>query len=566
MKPATFTIGPGLDCSIDRLMVTRLLVQANSGAGKSWCVRRLLEQTHGRVQQLVIDPEGEFATLREKYDYVLAARTGGDTVADPRSAKLLAERLLELGVSAILDLYELKAHERIAFVKNFLDALVNAPKTLWHPVVIVVDEAHVYCPEKGHGEAESSDSVTDLCTRGRKRGFCAVLATQRISKLNKNAAAELNNKLIGRSSLDVDMKRAADELGFQTRDERLSLRDLAAGEFFAFGPALCHQIQKVKVGPVATTHPESGSSLAAVVPPPTDKVRAILSKLADLPAEAEAREKTAADLRKEIATLKRELSQKPKVEPAAPLPPKEIPLLTAEEHKRLEHLITNMAKFTENMDNALGAMSARVEGVHGEIQYFKNALTGRMRPWDQKGFPSAMQQLTRPANTPSIRRAAHVITNGHSARPEGLPSGERKILIACAQFENVPKEDLTILTGFKRSTRDAYIQRLRERGYVDDTNGTVQPTADGLVALGHWDPLPTGDDLREHWLARLPEGERRILQVLVEAYPNFIDRDTLEESTGFKRSTRDAYLQRMKPKRIIELGHGTVRASQMLFS
>jgi hypothetical protein len=239
----------------------------------------------------VIDPEGEFSSLRTHFDYVLAARTGGDTLADPRTAKLLAERLLELGVSAILDIYELKPHERIAFVKTFLDALVEAPKTLWHPALVVLDEAHVYCPEKGHGEADSADAVKSLATRGRKRGFCLIPATQRLSKLHKDVAAECNNKLIGRCSLDVDMKRAAYELGFTTQEQRLALRDLKAGEFFAFGPALANVVSLVKVGSVQTEHPKAGSKLAAVVPPPSDKVKELLPKLSDLPAEAEARER-----------------------------------------------------------------------------------------------------------------------------------------------------------------------------------------------------------------------------------------------------------------------------------
>lgn len=84
-------LGPQLRCDLDRLITTRLLIQANSGGGKSWALRRLLEQSHGHVQQLVLDPEGEFATLRERYDYVLAARSGGDTVADPRLAAALAD-------------------------------------------------------------------------------------------------------------------------------------------------------------------------------------------------------------------------------------------------------------------------------------------------------------------------------------------------------------------------------------------------------------------------------------------------------------------------------------------
>src|SRR6185295_18811576 len=43
--------------NVARLIETRALVQANSGAGKTWLLRRLLEQTHGVCQQLVIDPE-----------------------------------------------------------------------------------------------------------------------------------------------------------------------------------------------------------------------------------------------------------------------------------------------------------------------------------------------------------------------------------------------------------------------------------------------------------------------------------------------------------------------------
>ncbi len=44
------------------LLKTRLLVQANSGGGKSWLIRRILEQSQGKVQQIVIDVEGDFAS------------------------------------------------------------------------------------------------------------------------------------------------------------------------------------------------------------------------------------------------------------------------------------------------------------------------------------------------------------------------------------------------------------------------------------------------------------------------------------------------------------------------
>lgn len=36
------------------LIETRLIIQANSGGGKTWAIRRLLEQSHGKVQHIII--------------------------------------------------------------------------------------------------------------------------------------------------------------------------------------------------------------------------------------------------------------------------------------------------------------------------------------------------------------------------------------------------------------------------------------------------------------------------------------------------------------------------------
>jgi DNA helicase HerA-like ATPase len=77
-----------VDLDLQRLVTTRMLLQANSGGGKSWALRRILEQSHGEVQQIVIDVEDEFYTLREKFDYILVRKEGGDCVPEVRSAAL----------------------------------------------------------------------------------------------------------------------------------------------------------------------------------------------------------------------------------------------------------------------------------------------------------------------------------------------------------------------------------------------------------------------------------------------------------------------------------------------
>ena len=287
-----------------RLISTRLLIQANSGGGKSWLIRRLLEQTHGKVQQIVIDLEGEFSTLREKFDYLLVGKEG-EIPANIQTAELLARKLLMLNVSTIIDLSELKNHERITFVKRFLDSLVNAPRELWHTCLVIVDEAHHFCPEGG--KSESASSVIDLQTRGRKRGFCGVLATQRIAKLHKDAAAECNNVLVGRTVIDIDRKRASNDLGFTTKEQEISLKKLDDGEFFGYGPAISKEDYiNVKVGEIKTTHPEPGKNIIKASATP-DNIKKLLKDVIDLPKEAESELKTKKEFLNKIQELKREL-------------------------------------------------------------------------------------------------------------------------------------------------------------------------------------------------------------------------------------------------------------------
>lgn len=143
------------------------------------------------------------------------------------------------------------------------------------------------------------------------------------------------------------------------------------------------------------------------------------------------------------------------------------------------------------------------------------------------------------------------------------------VLTAIAQHgaEGVTREQLTVLTGYKRSSRDTYLQRLRAAGLVDAGGVELVAAAAGVQALGpDFTPLPTGKALREHWLARLPEGERRCLEILLARYPANVERDEVSEDTGYKRSSRDTYLQRLGARRLIVTGRGgVVRASDALF-
>lgn len=547
------SLDPRFALDVPRLIESRLLVQANSGGGKSWAIRRLLEQTWGACQHIVIDVEGEFHTLREQFDYVLAGQKGGDCPADTKSASLLARRLLELNVSAIVDIYELGT-QRQRFVKLFLESLVNAPRELWHPALIVVDEAHMFCPETGH--SESAGAVIDLMTRGRKRGFCGVLATQRIAKLHKDAAAEANNKLIGRSALDIDMKRAAAELGFTAREDMQRLRTLPAGVFYAFGPALGLEVVQIKVGSVATTHPKAGQR-AAPPTPPKERIRKVLAQLADLPAEAATEATTAAELRTKVVELEARIAARP----APEIRVIERRILTEADIERLEIAVRDARAALDGFGVSADTLGMLLSDMQAAIH-----LAHQLPPAPTNGAPSQRAAV------------AYEHRPDHSSDPGDprLTGPERRILEALVWMESIgqaspPIEAVAFLADYRpgggafNNCRGA----LRSKGLVDyPTPGSIALTAEGRAHAPHPPTVGSGAQLRATVLARLAGPERKLLEPLLAAYPGALTVGELAAEAGYEAGG-GAFSNTRGRLRTLGLAdyprRGSVRAADLLF-
>ena len=258
--------GAPVQLDIEELLATRLLVQGNSGSGKSHLLRRVLEESAGLVQQVVIDPEGDFVSLAEPFGHVVIDGAG---YTDTELARLAA-RIREHRASVVLALDGLEVEGQMRCAAVFLAALFNAPQQHWYPALVIVDEAQLFAPS---GAGDVSDEVrrlslaamTNLMCRGRKRGLAGVIATQRLAKLAKNVAAEASNLLMGRTFLDIDMVRAADLLGMERRQAE-QIRDLERGHFLALGPAISRRPVAVKIGPVRTS---ARSVVSGLMPPPT---------------------------------------------------------------------------------------------------------------------------------------------------------------------------------------------------------------------------------------------------------------------------------------------------------
>ena len=268
--------GLGTSLDLEELLATRLLVQGNSGSGKSHLLRRLLEQSVPWVQQTIIDPEGDFVTLAEHFGHlVIDAEEHTE-----RGLQVAGERARIHRVSTVLNLESLDAENQMRRAAAFLSGLFDVSRDHWYPMLVVVDEAQLFAPAVAGDVSDearklSLGAMTNLMCRGRKRGLAGVIATQRLAKLAKNVAAEASNFLMGRTFLDIDMARAADLLGMERRQAD-SFRDLERGQFMALGPALSRRPTELRIGPTNTQPRNATPRLIPLPETKIDDVRAVI--------------------------------------------------------------------------------------------------------------------------------------------------------------------------------------------------------------------------------------------------------------------------------------------------
>lgn len=532
---------------LNRLVTTRLLVQANSGGGKSWALRYLLEGTHGRIQQVVLDFEGEFASLRERFPYLLVGREG-DVPARADVADALSRRLLELNASAIMDLFDLRVPERQAFVKGFLEGLMAAPRRLWRPLLVVIDEAHYFVPEQGQGESVSRDAVISLCTLGRKRGFCAVLATQRIAKVANHALAELNNVLIGPTSYEPDVRRAGDALGFDKR-EREALKDLEPGRFYARGPALSRTVRLVRTGPVLTSHPEPGQ-IAPPAPPPPEAIRALVAQLADLPTAGEDAERRVERLVQRVEV------------------PVEVPVVPEEHVRQLGEYASTTAEVGAQLVDVGGRLLTVAGDIRGELARVGGPAAATNAP--------SMTEAPTPEPTPARPRRARRTVPASTEMVGSLSGPQQRILDALASFEalgvpRVSRSHVAVAVDYAATTK-AFVNALgalRSAGLVDyPAGGLVELTAEGRARATATAAIGSLADLHAAWYRKLGRARTAILRVLVEQYPDAIYRDDLARTVGYASTTK-AFVNGLGAMRSLGLidypQPGLVKAAALLF-
>lgn len=129
------------------------------------------------------------------------------------------------------------------------------------PHILVVEEAHNFCPERGVGTAVSGPVLRTVASEGRKFGMGLVIISQRPAKVDKNVLSQCNTQLVLKVTNPNDLKAIVSSVEGITNQTADEVQRLNVGTCLVAGGGLTQPVL-VDIRPRLTRH--GGASIDVV--------------------------------------------------------------------------------------------------------------------------------------------------------------------------------------------------------------------------------------------------------------------------------------------------------------
>ncbi|MFX1347598.1 MAG: ATP-binding protein [Promethearchaeota archaeon] len=110
------------------------------------------------------------------------------------------------------------------------------------PYLLIVEEAHQFCPEAAHAEAISKHIIETIAREGRKFMACLCLISQRPKKLSSTALSQCNSKMVLNIKNPYDLKHLMDSSEAITKEYANMISTLGVGEMLLMGNAVNYPV------------------------------------------------------------------------------------------------------------------------------------------------------------------------------------------------------------------------------------------------------------------------------------------------------------------------------------
>lgn len=504
-------------------------------SGKTYTATYLAEKLFERgIPFITFDPTGVWRFLRvpgngRGYPIVVAGGEGADLPLNEASAPKIVEAAMQGGVSLVINLFDEKLSKASwrRIVKDCISVLIhkNHKHGLRH---IFLEEAAEFVPQKVL-DGEVYAVIEKLARMGGNFRLGYTLINQRSQEVNK-AVLELCENLFlhrqrGKNALE-NLKKWLEVASDDDADSIMkSISNLDTGKCWAWmggsDPVL------IKVPAKNSFHPDRRvmhGNTSATTAQAVD-VGTFVSGLKNaLPAiEADAKANDPAELRKEIAALKKQIAK-----PAVDIPAVDEPRIRSEGYN------AGWAAAMRELNKERAAHAKTLSAVSDALARAQRLIPDAPPPV-QSVAPVAPKLV---ASRPIASRPAPV---AHTTPPDGLSSRHMRILNAVAWWKAAGIEEPTRAqvagaAGYAPSNGNFnnLVGAVKTAGLIEyPTPGTVRLTAAGETTAEHQE-VPTTEELHGRVRAILESRHVKLFDAVVSAYPDALTREQLAEATGYQ--------------------------------
>lgn len=480
--------------------------------------------------------------------YIFGGRHG-DLPLQPTAGRLMADVLIEQRISCVICTDGFSGRERAAFTTDFAERLLQKNR---EPLHIIVEEADAFIPQSPFkGEERMLGAMDRLIRWGRNpSGIGGTFICQRSAKINKDVTTQCSVLVAHRTMAEQDIDAIKGWFKYHPNPELQKqllseIAMLSKGSAFFYSPAWLEYFGQVAVRRRETFDSAATPKLGDVRVEPKRAAQVDLKVLEKKMAETIEKVKAddPAELRKQIIALKQELAAKAKSAPSTS--PAEVRELQQQLKSREKDWVETLRAKNEIISN-LERRMAKILAI-AAVQESRVAEPPPPIKWSAPTMtagatPSYTKAPTHKSEAPPQSRAARTPSNGIPDRSstESLGRMPRALLTALAQHpEGLAKKQILLHAGYAASgdISVAFAGFVRE-GWMVESAGLWLITEAGLAALGPFELLPLGDELRRSLLegTKLSTVERRLLSALCEVYPEALRRGQVVERAGYKPS------------------------------
>jgi hypothetical protein len=583
-------------------------------AGKSHTAKKLAEQLFYAGQQIVIiDPKGDWWGIRSSADgreaglpIVIVGGEHADVPLEVNSGELVARMIVEDRVSMLIDLAELRKEKVPVFMSALLETLyrLKAKEQYRTPMMLIIDEADAIAPQKawkGH-EERMLGAAEDIVRRGGQRGIGITLVTQRAAVLNKNVLTQVGILVLLRTtgSQDIDAVDEWIKKHGQPEERKQVMDTIASMErgtawFWAPGwPTAKGIFHQVKIGPIDTfdsgATPKAGQKRKAPKTLADVDLNTFRTKMADTIERAKANDP--AQIKKQLDAVTKELqAERNKKLPAPPAAAPEIDYDKLEDahqdaagiaieadRKWIEAYLVKVRKWVAGIVKALEAVEDPIGDLENELDMLESDLKGKFT--DVPRLTSKRKPSSKFATAPFVDIRPTKIDEIKPLTSKTYASGgvTDRVLGAIAELNAIgisepPRVQVAFLAGYSHPQSTGFVKAigaLRTSGLIAyPSPGTLAFTDEGKSNAPVVDEPLTNEQLQERIMGLVGGVFAKVLKVLIESYPDPIERTTLAQATDYTHPQSTGFVKAIGRLRSLGLAEypsaGTIKASSMLF-